>query len=493
MRRYLSFLLVALVSLLSCSHREAGEVLDTKSEARQALLRTQEQYRNYIIPSSDSLISLAADYYEEEGDEEEKFYAYLYQGLTRYELRDYEGSSQSFMRALSNSSAIDDGYAMGQMYDHIALINLIFHCSDAYGYAQKAYTAFSSHNLTDYAANALIVIASYYLHSQQFDSCRIVLDEAVMEAKLLSDTFLLNEAESVKAQYAICVDSVSLAEELLCNLMEHSDYVLQPRDIATLATISAYNGDTASARKYLHEIRQSCVDFNDSIFYYTSSYWVNRISGSLREMSLCQDTLLKIEERVISEKFRHTSIASQKEYAEMNLKRAEHRGRTMTILIIGLLLLLMLIICLSVLLLQKKRIEILLLHKTIQKMEMDKELHAVDYEKALFSLKSDAFIQSIQAVARSNRGLSASELYRLNSLFCEKLPHFESSLRELISLSETEWQICMLLKISCSPGDIAVLLNKSAGAISSARIRMYQKVFHKKGHTNDWDAFINGI
>lgn len=69
-------------------------------------------------------------------------------------------------------------------------------------------------------------------------------------------------------------------------------------------------------------------------------------------------------------------------------------------------------------------------------------------------------------------------------------PGFSSKLRSLRKLSETEYHVCLLIKLRIAPNEMAVLLNRSQSAISTIRSRLYQKVFGQKGGAKDWDAFI---
>lgn len=515
------YLTICICSLLACTdytsaeldkaeallddaqYEEAYALLDTlggckyqpgsRLQARYALLYTRALYKNYIVSPSDSLISLAVDYAEEHGDDEDKFYAYLYQGIVRHELMNYEDASVSLIRAMEYSEHVQDYYSTGQMYNTLCLINLALHCSDAKYYAWKSYEASIKGNLKNYAANALVLVASSHLLIQDYDSCRIILDDAIEKATELQDTFVLNQAYSLKAKYAICVDSLSLTEQLFETLKKQGNYEFSLQDYLSLATIYAYKGDYALAQNYLTVIKQGCKDINDSIQFYCNSYWVNRISRENEQAYLFQDTVLSLTEKLLSEGTRHTSIATQKDYAEYKLRIEQYQSNRKTFFIIGLSLLFVLIILFVHTRSQKRVLEIKLLKKTIKNLELEKTQYLSKYEQALQSLRGDDFLVQIKNAIRQNRGLSQIELSHLNSMFRERLPYFEQSLRELVSLSETEWQICMLLKLSFTPGEISLLLNKTPGAISSARIRMYNKVFHKKGHTNDWDDFIKSI
>lgn len=465
----------------------------SENEARYALLCTQAQYKNYDDAPNDSLISIAVDYYEENGSEEDKFYAYLYQGLLRYSLGNTEAASMSLMRALATSGTVEDHYSKGQMYVNLSHINLDYHCSDARKYAWSAYSEFRDGGLDEYSANALLFVATSYLQVQNYDSCRILLEQAITEAKRLSSNFVMQEAISMKAQYALCVDSLQLAETMLQSLKEQDDYIMKTQDIASFAYVLAQEGKKDLAYGYLSAIRNSCQNVNDSIQYYCNSLWVSRSLADYQKTSLLQDTVLHLAERLLSEKFHHTAIASERDYSDWKYLVAEYNSRKKTILITAMSLLLLAVVLLFITIYRKRKLEIKYLQRTIEKLQLEKERRSKEYTDGLRMLNLDDFIVQMRDVSHRVSGLTSSDLIHLRSLFCQYLPHFEAALRELTSLNETEWNICMLLKLSFSPGDISFLLNRSPGAISSARIRMYNRVFHQKGRTNDWDDFIKSI
>lgn len=69
-------------------------------------------------------------------------------------------------------------------------------------------------------------------------------------------------------------------------------------------------------------------------------------------------------------------------------------------------------------------------------------------------------------------------------------PGFSSQLRGLHTMSELEYQVCILVKLRIAPKDIAAVLARDVSTISTVRSRLYQKVFSKKGGAREWDEFI---
>ncbi|MCQ2266143.1 MAG: hypothetical protein MJZ40_00345 [Bacteroidaceae bacterium] len=72
-------------------------------------------------------------------------------------------------------------------------------------------------------------------------------------------------------------------------------------------------------------------------------------------------------------------------------------------------------------------------------------------------------------------------------------PNFRSRLYELCRLSDTEFRVCLLLKLHIAPADIATALCRDKSTISSIRSRLYAKVFSRKGSSKDWDDFIETL
>lgn len=60
-------------------------------------------------------------------------------------------------------------------------------------------------------------------------------------------------------------------------------------------------------------------------------------------------------------------------------------------------------------------------------------------------------------------------------------PAFSAALYQLLGMSKTEYQVCLLIKIRTTPNEIAGVLKREPSSISSMRGRLYHKYFDKKG------------
>lgn len=105
---------------------------------------------------------------------------------------------------------------------------------------------------------------------------------------------------------------------------------------------------------------------------------------------------------------------------------------------------------------------------------------------------SDFFLSIRKKIALGKR-LSADEWNGIEEKFRSVYPRFTSTLITLHNMSETELQVCYLIKLNASPSEIAGVISKDASSISSIRSRLYKKVFGKKGSSKDWDEFIRSL
>ena len=72
-------------------------------------------------------------------------------------------------------------------------------------------------------------------------------------------------------------------------------------------------------------------------------------------------------------------------------------------------------------------------------------------------------------------------------------PRFSNSLRSLYHFSDTELQVCLLLKLRASNKEIAGVIKRAPDSVSSIRNRLYKKVFGTDGGAKEWDEFIQKL
>lgn len=512
------YLTICICSLLACTdytsaeldkaealledaqYEEAYALLDTldgckyqpgsRLQARYALLYTRALYKNYIVSPSDSLISLAVDYAEKHGDDEDKFYAYLYQGIVRHELYDYANSTFSLIRAMANADGIEDAYSKGQMYTYLSLDNCAQQCSDAVYYARMAYNTYVDGGLESYKADALSTLANAKLVNLEYDSALVYVNKSIRQAEITDDLIALNEAISLKANYYYLADSIENAYILYNRLYDAPDYVFKMQDMSNLAYIYAKKNMVDSCMYYLSLARKGCIEKNDSIKFYVASIWVDECFGDITHASLGKDTLLNFTERLLAEGASHTALAYQRDYAEWRMALAEenHFKRMMVMtLLIAITSLLTVIFYLN----SKKKLALNKLQsERIKNLQLQIEQHSVEIQEGLSYIKNSKLVTYFHELSVQKGTTQIKRWSELNALFAERMPYFEKTLRELTPMSDIEWHLCMLLKLGFTPSEMSVLLSRSPSSISAMRSRLYEKVYKKKGTPSDWDLFI---
>ncbi len=100
--------LVQVDSLLNTTQYEQADSLlkqcdpsnyNTQDRAYHALLRTQCDYKNYIVATTDSAINFAVDYFEKSDDKEKYTRSLIYQGCANEELGNLEKAVECYHKA----------------------------------------------------------------------------------------------------------------------------------------------------------------------------------------------------------------------------------------------------------------------------------------------------------------------------------------------------------------------------------------------------------
>lgn len=141
---------------------------------------------------------------------------------------------------------------------------------------------------------------------------------------------------------------------------------------------------------------------------------------------------------------------------------------------------------------KKKRVE-----QQLHLLEQEREAIPEPVRKAMSSVEEDFlqsdFYRSLRQKISRGEVLNRTDWKALDEQIQHVYPRFNSSLLTLCSMSQVELQVCQLLKLGCSPSEIASALCKETSSISSIRSRLFKKVFGQKGSSKDWDEFVRTL
>jgi len=197
---------------------------DERNDAAWCLLMTQAQDRNYIRHTSDSLITIALNYFEGYGDPHRKAMSLFYAGQVYHDLKDYETASGYYIRAKEISKETPD-------YRFTSLISANIGMLYAYRRELKEDAKKELWEAYDYAvksadssriSSSLCTLGRIYGVFGQWDSVAYFYSEAMKIAEQVNDLRSLSNAQSEISVAYTKLGMLKQAIDLLSNSIKIS-------------------------------------------------------------------------------------------------------------------------------------------------------------------------------------------------------------------------------------------------------------------------------
>ena len=109
-------------ALMLLEQIENKENLSRKDKAHYYLLLTEAEDKTFVKYETDSLITIATDYYEETDDLERKAKAWFYKGRINQNLNHPLKAQECFLNALQNEEQIEDHALLGRINNGIGML-----------------------------------------------------------------------------------------------------------------------------------------------------------------------------------------------------------------------------------------------------------------------------------------------------------------------------------------------------------------------------------
>ena len=109
-------------ALMLLEQIENKENLSRKDKAHYSLLLTEAEDKTYVTHTTDSLISIAADYYEKTDDLGRKAKAWYYKGRINQALGHPLKAQEYYLKALRDEEKIEDHALLGRIHNHIGML-----------------------------------------------------------------------------------------------------------------------------------------------------------------------------------------------------------------------------------------------------------------------------------------------------------------------------------------------------------------------------------
>lgn len=177
------------------------DLSDIKSESDRALyclLLSQAKYRNYIVETDDSIVSIAVDYYANTEDLNHKMLAYLYRGITRYDAKNYTSAIIDLLNAEKAAKSLNDYFYLGMIYRSMTdIYNKYYDQTLQIKYAQLAYDSFLKSSAKSHTAYAELDLSIAKFNSGNYAETRSICLDVIRRAIELDDSTLLSEARQM--------------------------------------------------------------------------------------------------------------------------------------------------------------------------------------------------------------------------------------------------------------------------------------------------------
>lgn len=137
------------------------------------------------------------------------------------------------------------------------------------------------------------------------------------------------------------------------------------------------------------------------------------------------------------------------------------------------------------------------IERQLQQIKDEQELRPLPVKNAMREveeefLQSDYYLGLRKRIAGGGR-LKQSDWEEMERRIQSVYPYFTKHLLSLCKISPMELQVCLLIKLNVPFVEIANVLSRDISSISCIRIRLYQKVFQRKGSAKDWDDFLRSL
>ena len=109
-------------ALMLLEQIENKENLSRKDKAHYYLLLTEAEDKTYVTHTTDSLISIAADYYEKTDDLGRKAKAWYYKGRINQDLGHPLKAQEYYLKALRDEEKIEDHALLGRIHNQIGML-----------------------------------------------------------------------------------------------------------------------------------------------------------------------------------------------------------------------------------------------------------------------------------------------------------------------------------------------------------------------------------
>lgn len=513
--------------------------LSEKDHATYCLLLTQAQDLNYITHTSDSLIKIAATYFEKSNDKHKASLSYYYMGRVNTDLHDALKAQEFYLKALEIGEKTKDYHLLAKICNNLGTL---YNYQDIYDLAlpmqKKALYYINMEQKQDTVNMSYILrnTARTFTLMNLEDSAVIYHKQALKYSRPYNISSILVDLGNIyiyKNEYVEAKKYIDLAQNSTTILK-----TLYPIYLSKGKLLSAM-GQLDSAKYYLTQCSQSSNIYTQAGSLYHLAQValkendLNNYVKYTETYSTLRDSITKHSHfeniRIAQSMFNYQRIAKEKDQFEK--KAAQRMIFIYQVIIIFFLTIAIFIFIFKREKIKKKRLTELkeeqykrsqqyiennnkqifqlteTLHSKQEEMsEVERQLYEARklmlemenrqiFEKqgTILLLEKDFHNSSIyiRIHREDDIQLSPSEWEELHQLIDVTYPDFTNRLIRLYpQISIEEIHICYLVKMQLSIKKIAFIMHITSSGVSQCRRRLYKKFTGEPQNTEKFDRFI---
>lgn len=510
--------------------------LSKKQQAIYHLLLTYAQDKNYMTPSSDSIINLAVDYFDRHSDPYWSTLAYYCKGRVSTETGDTMLAQECYLRALELGEKLNNPMLLFKIYNFLGRLYAYRDMNEmALPVYKKALKSLESDTDSTYMSYALRNIARIFTQVNEVDSAIIYYKKALLYTKEKNKPTLFNDLACLylnKKQYqeasahlnkalnpATKTPSMPAIYLSQGRLLKETDQ-LDSAEFYIKESMQTNNQYTQiAALFYLSEIEKERQNYKAALNYLEES---NKIRNACRKIANTENI------RQVNSMFNYQRIAKEK----ANFEQKAH-VRMIVIYQVIIFFVIILTACFiffrnyrqrkrqlfyfkeqkyrrSEQYIEDNKIQI---KKLEEKLSSDVELIS-DVQKQLYTTRKLALEMENRRVTSNQDTLAIFEKdFKISALYLkahgDEWNFIESEWEELCLLldatysgftkrlvklypriSQEELRICYLIKMGVAIKKIGLIMCISTSAVSQSRRRLYKKLTNEPESAEKLDALI---
>lgn len=522
--------------------------LSEKDRAMYYLLLTEAQNKTYVKPTSDSLITIAVEFFDKTEDWERKAKAWYYKGRVNQDLGDVLHAQDYYLKVLQEEDKIDDNALLGRINNSMGMLYTYQEVYErAIPYQQKALEYFEIMNDSIGQSFVLRDIGRNLTALNKIDSAIIYYEKALYKCNLKNKPSIYRVLANLYIDiedYPRGFDYIKMALSfpLKSPLLESSYFVLGKFYQKTNQIDSAYYYLRCSAKSSRLQT-QAASYYHLAQLELFNRNWERYASNQVKYEAL-RDSISLVKQtesiRRMENLYDYHKAEAKLLHADILLNRLKVRNLSMYLFVIVCIVAVVVISILGYVQIKRKKLRLqehrdMLIalekkhkedltrisenEKLIEELERLLQESSVAYnekEKELMTLqklKLEVENQSLKYVKTESQLLvdkfRMSDIYYKfhikedwrpkdedwNELFTALDETYDKFTRRLMSvfsrLTTTELRVCCLVKANVPPVTIAMLIVTTPTNVSMIRKRLYEKVYpQEKGSSEKFDRFI---